>query len=140
MSNKRLMTQFFGFFLLLVSATLFAANEDDPENRKSPGYISLGQPLILNLASNDKRMAYLQIKADVLLSDDDDKALVEAHVPAIRHKLIVLLSEQDVNDMKTPIVREMVRQQATNDIRQMLDKLVGSTHFESILFSSFLVQ
>ena len=139
MSNKRL-TIFLSFLLLSLSSTLFAADEEVVDKDK-PGYVSLGKkPMVLNLKTDSKKLSFLQIKADVLVKNDDAKEVVEAHIPAIRHKLIVLLSEQKASDMKTPAKREEIRKQATIEIRDMIEKMTDNKDIDEILFSNFLVQ
>lgn len=128
--------------LYCFNTSVFAADDEEqavPE--KVPGYVSLGKkPLVLNLATDGKRLTFLQVKADVLVKDDEAKAIVEAHIPAIRHKLIVLLSEQKAIDMKTPAKREEIRVLATTQIRDMIKEMTGNDDIEEVLFSSFLVQ
>jgi len=128
--------------LFCFNSPLFAADDDEevvPE--KIPSYISLGKkPMVLNLATDGRRLTFLQVKADVLVEDDDTKEIVEKHIPAIRHKLIVLLSEQKAIDMKTPTKREQIRIQATQQIRDMIEGMTGNKGINEVLFSNFLVQ
>lgn len=126
--------------LFAVQPVCWAADEEQAPVESIPGYVSLGDAMVLNLSSGNRQLSFLQLKADVLVTDDDAKEAVEAHIPAIRHQLIVLLSEQTVMDMKTPGKREQVRQQATQDIRDIMEKLANNTDIEEVLFSSFLVQ
>lgn len=126
--------------LLCFQNLLFAADEENAVVEKIPGYVALGEPMVLNLSNDSRRLTFLQIKADVLVKDDTAREVVEKHIPAIRHQLILLLSEQSALDMKTPVKREMVRQQATQQIREMLEKMTGNKDIEEVLFSSVLVQ
>lgn len=123
--------------LLLVFNQVRAA-EDEPAPTAS-AYVSLGDPMVLNL-SGTKRLTFLQISADVLVSDADAEETIKLHVPAIRHSLIMLLSEQKASDIKSPAKREEIRQQATAQVRSLMVALSGSTDVSDILFSSILVQ
>lgn len=140
MLMKRLKILLITLWLIVFNATSFAADDEEAPSDKVPGYVSLGEPMVLNLATDSKRLTFLQLKADVLVKDDDAKKIVEAHISAIRHKLIVLLSEQSAIDMKTPAKREEIRQQATSEIRDMIDQMADNNNIEEILFSHFLVQ
>ena len=95
--------------------------------------------MVLNL-SGPKRLTFLQISADVLVSDSDAEATIKTHVPAIRHSLIMLLSEQKAGDIKSPARREEIRQQATSQVQALIANLSGSQDVSEILFSSILVQ
>lgn len=116
-----------------------AADEAEEEVTKTSAYVSLGDPMVLNL-SGGKRLTFLQISADVLVSDSDAESTIEVHVPAIRHSLIMLLSEQKAKDIKSPAKREEIRQQATARVKGLIAELSGSEDVDDVLFSSILVQ
>jgi len=131
---------------ILLTALLFlipgfvCAADDEEALTVETSYVSLGKPLVLNLSTNGKRLTFLQISADVLVKNDDAKEVVETHIPAIRHELILLLSEQFAADMKSPAKREEVRQLASANIRSTVESLSGNKDIEEILFTSILVQ
>jgi len=129
----------FGLLILFLTQSASAAEESD-EKKKVPAYISLGNAMVLNLTNKKSRLTFLQLKADVLIADEDSKSVVESHIPAIRHQLILLLSEQSVQDMKSSSKREEIRMKATTQIQELLAKLAGTNDIEDVLFSSFLVQ
>jgi flagellar FliL protein len=116
-----------------------AAEDEEEEASTTSAYISLGDPMVLNL-SGPKRMTFLQLSADVLVSDSDAEETIKTHVPAIRHSLIMLLSEQKAVDIKSPARREEIRQQATSQVQALIVDLSGSQEVSEILFSSILVQ
>ena len=124
--------------LMFVCTTSFAADDEDTPEKK-PSYVSLGDAMVLNL-SNSKKLSFLQLKADVLVSSDDAQEVVLANIPAIRHQLIVLLSEQSAIDMRTPVKREEVRQLATAQVRSLIEEMTANKDIEEVLFTVFLVQ
>ena len=128
-------------FTLLMSFGLPQAQAADEEDvaPKSSAYVSLGDPMVLNL-SGGKRLTFLQISADVLIGDADAESTIKMHVPAIRHSLIMLLSEQKASDIKSPKKREEIRQQATARVKGLIANLSGSEDVSDVLFSSILVQ
>lgn len=126
--------------LFAVQPVCWAADEEQAPVEAIPDYVSLGDAMVLNLSSGNRQLSFLQLKADVLVNNDDAKDAVKAHIPAIRHQLIVLLSEQTVTDMKTPVKREQVRQQATQNVRDVMEQLANNKDVEEVLFSTFLVQ
>ena len=139
MSKTRIPLFFFSL-ILFFSFGVQAAEDGEGAAKKTPAYVSLGKPMVLNLATDGRRLAFLQIQADVLVKDEDAKAVVEANIPAIRHKLIVMLSEQNATDMKTPAKREEIRQQVTDEVRDMIEEMTNNNDIDEVLFSSFLVQ
>jgi flagellar FliL protein len=125
-----------GLLLICIQMPVFAAEEEEAPAEKSPGYISLGQPLVLNLAED----RLLQVQADILVADEDTKPDVELHIPMIRHQLILMLSEQPPAAMKSPVKREEMRQKLSDRVRNAYRELTGEDPIREVLFPSFLVQ
>ena len=140
MPTTRIQILLMSFMLMLFSGQGLAAEDEAGAAKKTPGYVSLGKPMVLNLATDGRRLAFLQIQADVLVKDDEAKEVVEANIPAIRNKLIVMLSEQNATDMKTPARREEIRKQVTDAVRDMIEEMTNNNDIDEVLFSSFLVQ
>ena len=134
---QKLLTCLILFWLCLSQAQ---AADKETAAASSSAYVSLGKPMVLNLTSSSKRLTFLQISADVLVSDSSAEETVKTHVPAIRHSLIMLLSEQMAGDIKSPGKREEIRQQATARVKALLAELSGTRDETEILFSSILVQ
>ncbi|MCP4186901.1 MAG: hypothetical protein GY763_04765 [Gammaproteobacteria bacterium] len=132
--------------ILFSSTQVWAAEEKEGEEDgeevevKTTSYVSLGKPMVLNLSSKASRLTFLQVQADVLIDDSDAEELIKTHIPAIRHELIVLLSEQNANDMKSPNKREEIRKIATAQVQELMTELADNENITDILFSSFLVQ
>ncbi len=143
MSNRSV-TFILSIILFFFISPVFAADEEGGEAapvESKPSYVSLGpKPMILNLSTDGSRLSFLQINADILVKNDDAKEQVEKNIPAIRHKLIVMLSEQKSIDMKTPAKREEIRHQLTNEVRDMMEKMTNNNDIDEVLFSTFLVQ
>ncbi len=125
---------------LFTCTQIWAAEESDASEVKTSSYISLGSPMVLNLSGQANRLTFLQLQADVLTSDSSAEGLIKVHIPAIRHELIVLLSEQNATDMKSPGKREEIRKAATTQVQELMAELADNTSITDILFSSFLVQ
>ena len=124
--------------LALGMAATYAAEAEEPAQGDS-AYVSLGDPMVLNLSGSQK-LTFLQISADVLVRDSDTEESVKIHLPAIRHSLIMLLSEQKAADIKSPQKREEIRQVATANVKRLITDLSGDGEIAEILFSDILVQ
>ncbi len=120
-------------------AAVQAAEEEEQAATGKSAYISLGEPMVLNL-SGKRKLTFLQISADVLVRDSDTEEAVKIHVPAIRHSLIMLLSEQKAADIKSPTRREEIRQVATANVKRLVTDLSGEGEVAEVLFSNILVQ
>ncbi len=129
----------FCVLIVLLGIGLARAADDEETDAKTSAYVSLGEPMVLNL-SGGKRLTFLQISADVLVGDSSAESTIKTHVPAMRHSLIMLLSEQKAGDIKSPGKREEIRQQAAARIKGLIAELSGSEDVSDVLFSSILVQ
>ena len=125
--------------IYIFGLTPVIAADADLKASTSTAYISLGEPIVLNL-SGKNRLSFLQISADVLVSNSGAEETVKYHVPAIRHSLIMLLSGQKAVDIKSPVKREEIRQQLTTQVKQVIAELSGNDDISDILFSDILVQ
>ena len=120
-------------------AAVQASDEEEAPASGKTAYVSLGDPMVLNL-SGKRKLTFLQISADVLVRDSDTEEAVKIHVPAIRHSLIMLLSEQKAADIKSPGKREEIRQVATANVKRLITDLSGEGEIAEVLFSNILVQ
>ncbi|MFT4650196.1 MAG: flagellar FliL protein [Polaribacter sp.] len=124
-----------------VGGQAWSAEDGETEKVKmDTAYISLGAPLVLNLSSQGSRITFLQLTADVLINDSSSEAIITTHIPAMRHQLIVLLSEQNATAMKSSSKREEIRKQAATKIQALVAELSNNEDIGDVLFSSFLVQ
>jgi flagellar protein FliL len=127
--------------LLLLIFTLPLLAADEPETPDlTPGYVSMGDAMVLNLATDSTRLSFAQVKANILIRDENYIELVKLHMPALRHQVILMLSEQDAAKMKSPLDREKLRKQISDKVRSVYKELVGKDDIEEVLFSNFLVQ
>ncbi|MES9971620.1 MAG: flagellar basal body-associated FliL family protein [Candidatus Thiodiazotropha sp.] len=126
--------------MMLVTPPLFA--EEDEEEAKAEeapviSYYQVKPSLTANLASGGK-----YIRCDVQLMTNDELFLEELnlHGPAIRHSLLLLLSEQDGKSIKTPSGKEALRKQALSAIGKLMQELSGKNELKALFFTTFLVQ
>lgn len=124
--------------LLILSLGVQAQEEDGGSTRTS--YVSIGDPLVLNLSTGSRRLAFLQIKADIQVNSSAAESAVEDNLPAIRDRLIMILSQQPDSVMKSSSERETVRALATEEIRNMIRDMTNEGGVREVLFTHFLVQ
>lgn len=125
--------------LLLILSLAVQAQEEEAISKKT-AYVSIGDPLVLNLSTGSRRLAFLKVQADILVNSSAAEEAVEENLPAVRDRLIMILSEQPDSVMKSPSEREKVRVQATEEIRNMIREMTDEGGVREVLFSQFLVQ
>ena len=65
---------------------------------------------------------------------------LKVHMPLLRNRLVMLLSSQDFEALKTPVGKEMLRQQATASVQELAQKEIGKLAIEQVLFTNFVLQ
>lgn len=100
-----------------------------------------GKPLLVNLADTSEA-DFLQVEVQLLTSSPELEAKVKAHMPALRHALLTLFSQQKSPELKTAQGREQLRQQALAEVRKVLEKQaeIDPDEVEDLLFTSFIMQ
>lgn len=126
-------------YLLVMTSPLPAAEEDEQVQEDSTAihYYQLKPSLVANLLSGGR-----YIRCDVQLMTRDETLLTELklHDAAIRHTLLLLLSDQDGNRIKTPDGKEKLRKEALSQINDLLKEQSGKAAVESLFFTTFFVQ
>lgn len=126
--------------VLLALPTLLLAEDEEKKEEEEPvaiHYYQVKPALVANLASGGR-----YIRCDIQLMTHD-QAFVEdmrLHDAAIRHTLLLLLSDQDGNKIKTPGGKEGLRKEALSQINRLLKELTGKAAVESLFFTTFFVQ
>jgi flagellar FliL protein len=127
--------------MMLIAPPLFAEDEKEEEEAEEAApvisYYQIKPSLVANLASGGK-----YIRCDVQLMTNDERFLEELnlHGPAIRHSLLLLLSEQDGKSIKTAKGKEALRKEALSNIGQLMQGLSGKNELKALFFTTFFVQ
>lgn len=122
---------------LLVGWSLAPQAADAEGEHGGPFYHDLGPALVTNLAAGGK-----YLRCDVQLMTENPAALpdIRLHAPAIRHELLMLLSEQDGSTLKTQDGKEQLRKKALEAVRKVMRKQSGKNAVDELFFTAFFVQ
>ncbi|EHQ52266.1 Flagellar basal body-associated protein-like protein [Ectothiorhodospira sp. PHS-1] len=104
-----------------------------------PGYIPLQPALVVNL-DNPRRAQYLQLNAQFYVETAQEAQLVEHHMPVIRHHLILFFGGRDPEQVQAAAVREQLRTEALETLRQVMTEHTGSPAVSGLYFTGFIVQ
>ncbi len=83
---------------------------------------------------------FLQFTIDVAIQDKDVEKAIQAHGPAIRNGLVMLLSSQKAEELQTREGKERLRMQIRDEIRSTLTSLAGKPGVSDVYFTSFVMQ
>ena len=130
----RLVLLFCSFFLL--TPAVFA---EDGEETTAPEviYLPLSPQFTVNLLG-DKH--YLRTSIQLQLANNEAKEAVQANDPAIRHALIILLSDNDVDEISTSDGLNTLRKRATETLNNTLKKYAKIEGVTDVFFTDFVSQ
>ena len=128
--------------MLILPCYTYAEAEEESENEEEsapakPSYVLLDPSIVVNLKSGGK---YSRIDVQVMTLDEEQLENIKLHAPALRHALILLLSEQKGKELKTPDGREAFRKAALTTVQEAIEKVAGTASIEEVFFTNFFVQ
>ncbi len=124
-------------FALLFSFTVMAEEEDTGPQF---AYYTLQPDLTTNFHTSGKKLGYLQVRIDIMVSDATLVPLLEQHAPLIRDAVIALLGEQGENRVKSLSGREELRKELMALLNEILLPETGKTVISDLLFTKYLYQ
>ncbi|MBU2099125.1 MAG: flagellar basal body-associated FliL family protein [Gammaproteobacteria bacterium] len=102
-------------------------------------YLDLAPAFVVNFP-HQGRQRFLQANISVMSRDPEAITAVSQHMPVIRHNLINLLSAQMLLVFEDPTGVETLRQLATQEVKQVLQREIGREGIEEVLFTNFVMQ
>ncbi|WP_018864569.1 MULTISPECIES: flagellar basal body-associated FliL family protein [Thioalkalivibrio] len=107
---------------------------DDLDSR----YVTL-EPVVVNMESSD-RARYLQAKIQLEAAEMDDARQIREHIPAVRDRLIQVMGGRAPDNLRGSAAREDLRQEALEELNELLEELTGAPRIEALYFSDFIRQ
>jgi flagellar FliL protein len=128
-------------YKLLLALSLIAMTPSvlpgEEETAPSIEYLPLQPKLIVNLAG---RHHYLRADVQLMIQGKQRLEEIQKYLPAIRHALIMLLSNLSPEQAADVEAREKLRQEALQEVRKVLDQYAQSQGLKDLFFTEFLVQ
>ena len=130
----RLLTTALMLCFLIISTGSFAAEEED---KQKVVYYSLSPSLIANVQGSAK---YARCDVQFMVKGEENLVDIQLHSPALRHELLLLLSDQQGKELKTPKGKEKFRKVALKALQKVMKNMAGKELIEDLFFTSFFVQ
>lgn len=102
-------------------------------------YLELAPSFIVNFP-HQGRQRFLQASISIMSRDTEALDAITQHMPVVRHNLINLLSAQMLLVFEDPTGIELLRQLATQEVKQVLMREIGREGIEEVLFTNFVMQ
>lgn len=104
-------------------------------------YVPLQPAFVCNFGfSETGRLMYLKADVSIRVSSQDAEMAARYHLPALRNSLVLLLSRQDEATVSSSAGRELIRNQALNELNEILASEEGTPYIDDLLFTNFIVQ
>ncbi len=134
--------------LTLPVASITFAQEDEvaeqEQQEEEPGitdYIEMEPPFVTHVGKPDTKLTYLKAAVTIRASRATTRPAVEAHMPRLRHELVMLFGEQtDTDRLSSSEGQEALREEATSRINAVLEEQQTGESITGVLFTEFVVQ
>lgn len=102
-------------------------------------YVAMPRPFVFNVIGGGKDRL-VQIKVQLLVRGDDNEQRVKKHIPLVEGTLLRTFSGTGGDEMATLEGKELLREQALQDVRQAMTEIEGQGVIEKVLFTGFVMQ
>ena len=124
---------FFSLSLVLLFTT--QSHGSEPEN---VGYFGFEPDIITNYVSNKKKIGFVRITAELMISDVNNVAIIEHHSPLLRDAIIDVLIRQPEQKVKSMTGREEIRMLILDRLKELMKKETGQPLIKDLLFTKYL--
>lgn len=135
----------FGLILLFALAPAGWAEEaPDEEVAEKSGftdYIAMDPAFVTHVGGPGGKLTYLKASVSLRASQKSTRAAVDAHMPRLRHELVMLFGEQtDTDKLTTMDGQQALREEAKSRINGVLEEQHTGEAITGVLFTEFVVQ
>ncbi|MCK0162313.1 flagellar basal body-associated FliL family protein [Marinobacter sp. S6332] len=120
-----------------------AANGDNGDAEKSgiTDYIAMEPAFVTHVGSPGGKLTYLKATISLRASKQTTRPAVDAHMPRLRHELVMLFGEQtDTDQLTTMDGQQALREEAKSRINAVLEEQQTGEAITGVLFTEFVVQ
>ncbi len=102
-------------------------------------YVAIEPSFVVNLADPEGNR-YLQADIQVVTRDPATLAAVQAHLPSIRNRLLLLFGQQESRQLAQRAGKERLQAAARDEVRALLKTEGGADKVEAVIFTSLVTQ
>ncbi len=139
------------FFLILLcllpampAATTAQEEEEETEATQEAtitDYIEMDPSFVTHVGEPGDKLTYLKASVTIRASSETTRPAVEAHMPRLRHELVMLFGEQtDADRLATGDGQAALREEAKQRINAVLAEQQTGETITGVLFTEFVVQ
>ncbi len=123
---------------ILIGLPIVSTAEDGEASNEKAKYIQIKPSFVTNFDSEKLRF----VKADVAIKvrGNSTAEAIEDNLPWIKHRILMLLSKQDIDGVSTAEGQSLIKEEALNQVLSFLEEEGLDNNVEEILFTGFLVE
>jgi flagellar FliL protein len=142
---KKVMPKIFiAVFMTALAALAYGeepAESIEPQAPAVTDYISLEPAFVTHIGPPGGKLSYLKTSVSLRANASTTRPAVEAHMPRIRHELVLLFGEQsDVDALTQPDTQQALATEAAARVNQVLENQHTGETVSGVLFTEFVVQ
>ena len=123
-----------GVLALILNCVSFSAKAES-----TVGYFGFEPDIITNyIGASSKKMGYVRVTIDLMLSNNENIAIVEHHTPLLRDALVEILSKEPEEKIKSLTRREEIRAKCAEKLKSLLKEETGQEIIREVLFTKYL--
>lgn len=104
-------------------------------------YIEMDPSFVTHVGEPGNKLTYLKASVTLRASKETTRPAVEAHMPKLRHELVMLFGEQtDADQLATGDGQTALREEAKQRINTVLEEQQTGEEITGVLFTEFVVQ
>lgn len=107
--------------------------------KKEEYYFDLSKPLIVDF-SKDSAVHLIQVSISFLVEEAEAVDSLKKHEPMIRNNLLMIISAEGAEHLKTREGKEQLRSAILEDVSGILKKMAGKGQVKEVFFTSFVMQ
>lgn len=108
--------------------------------KEAPDYVKIHPDLVVNLSSDDGQDRFLLVTLRAKVPDEEHRNAVRQHMPAIRHGLLLFMSEQSYAHLSTGEGRTWLQSEALRVVRQVMEAQTGRAKVDAVMFSEYVLE
>ncbi|MDR9435843.1 MAG: flagellar basal body-associated FliL family protein [Thiohalophilus sp.] len=128
---------------LLMAPPLWAEDEEDKSETKEQAapvvYTAMQPALVVNVNDNG-RVRHMQVSVQLKLKNKNMEQYIQQYNPALRHELVMLLSDQPVKKLTSAQGKIALRDEALSALQNVMEEHIQVPAIEAVYFTEMVIQ
>ena len=115
---------------------------DDAKQETTLGpatYFELTPEFVVNF-QGEQKASYLQVDIQLMTRSPEAIKVFQAHAPLIRNNILLLLSGQKYEELRTTAGKEKMRADVLATVQEVVEAELGKPAVKAVFFTSFIMQ